>query len=152
VMFATATVFAQSDAQKSFDRLKLLSGTWQGTASEGKAVEVTFRDISGGSALISEIHAKDHPDMVSMIHFDGANKLLMTHYCSAGNQPRMLATTSADGKTITFKFVDGTNLSTEMGHMQSLVVTIPDANHHTEEWTYAKQGQEMKQFFDLHRQ
>jgi hypothetical protein len=152
-MFAATMALAQSDAQKSFDRLKVLSGNWEGTASEGKPVQVVFRDSAGGSALISEIHSQAHLDMVSMIHLDGPSKLLLTHYCSAGNQPRMQASTSADGKTITFKFIDATNLATpDAGHMQTLVVTMADANHHTEEWTFANHGQEMKEVFDLHRQ
>lgn len=153
-MFAATLTFAQSDAQKSFDQLKALGGTWEGTNSQGKPIQVTFRDTAGGSALISEIHGTDkqHEDMVSMIHMDGPAKLLMTHYCSSGNQPRMQASSSPDGKTITFKFMDATNLATpDAGHMQSLVVTMADADHHTEDWTFSGQGHEMKQFFDLHR-
>jgi hypothetical protein len=43
---------------------------------------------AGGSALMSEINGHGE-DMISMIHFDGPNRLLLTHYCTAGNQPRM---------------------------------------------------------------
>ena len=39
-----------------------------------------------------------HDDMISMLHLD-ADRLLMTHYCGAGNQPRMQAEASSDGKT-----------------------------------------------------
>ena len=61
-------------------------------------------------AVMSEIHGHGPEDMISMFHLDGPNRLLITHYCSAGNQPRMQASSSPDGKTITFTFVDATIL------------------------------------------
>ena len=98
---------------------------------------------------MSEI--KGPEDMITMFHLDN-DRLLMTHYCGAGNQPRMQATTSPDGKTITFDFVDGTNLaSPEIGHMHRMVLSLLDANHHTEEWTYSDHGKETKEVFDLRR-
>jgi len=90
-------------------------------------------------------------DMITMFNLDG-NRLLLTHYCAAGNQPRMLATASADGKTITFDFLDATNLSSpDAAHMAHVVISILDTNHHTEEWTFADHGKEMKEVFDLWR-
>jgi hypothetical protein len=151
LLIATAAL-AQTTAQKSFDQLKSLSGGWEGKGSDGKPVEVSFRDTAGGSALMSEIHGHGPENMVSMIHLDGPNRLLLTHYCGAGNQPRMLASFSPDGKTITFDFFDGTNIpSPEAGHMQRVVIAMLDANHHTELWTFKDHDQEMKEFFDLQR-
>ena len=149
---AATAAFAQSDSQKSFDQLKALSGRWEGKASNGHAVEVSFRETSGGSAVMSEIHGHGPEDMISMFNMDGPNRLLITHYCGAGNQPRMLASTSADGKTVTFTYLDATNLATpDAGHMNQLVIAIVDANHHTEDWTFLDHGKEMKEFFGLHR-
>jgi hypothetical protein len=148
----SAAAFGQSDAQKSFTQLKSLSGTWQGKNSQGMPLEVTFRDTADGSALMSEIQGHGRENMISMIHLDGPNRLMITHYCSAGNQPRMQATVSPDGKTFTFDFVDATNLATpDAGHMQRVVFTIVDADHHTEDWTFVDHGKQMKEFFDLRR-
>lgn len=153
VIFAALTVssaLAQSDAQKSFDQLKALTGSWEGTSPDGKPLLVTYRETSGGSAVLSEIQG-DH-SMISTFNLDGPNRLLMTHYCSVGNQPRMQASVSPDGKTITFGFVDATNLATpDAGHMQTMVLTVLDNNHHTEDWTFVDHGKEMKRFFDLRR-
>jgi hypothetical protein len=147
-----ATGRAQSEAQKSFNQLKTLTGTWEGKTPDGKAVEVSFRDTAGGSALMSEINGYRSEDMITMFHLDGANRLMMTHYCGAGNQPRMQASPSPDGKTLTFKFVDATNLeSPESGHMDHVVIAMLDPSHHTEEWTFTDHGKEMKQVFDLRR-
>jgi hypothetical protein len=152
LLFTATAALCQTAAQKSFDQLKSLTGTWEGKNSQGKPLKVTFRDTAGGSALMSEIVGEGHEDMISMIHLDGPDRLLLTHYCGAGNQPRMNATTSPDGKTVTFEFFDATNLATpDAGHMQRLVINMPDSNHHTEDWTFINHGKEMKQFFDLHR-
>jgi hypothetical protein len=151
LLTATAAL-SQTTAQKSFDQLKSLTGNWEGKASDGKPVEVSFRDTAGGSALMSEIHGHGPENMVSMFHLDGPNRLMLTHYCGARNQPRMTAGASPDGKTITFDFLDATNLeSPEAGHMQRVVIAMLDPNHHTEEWTFAKHGKQMKEVFDLLR-
>jgi hypothetical protein len=148
---AATAAFAQTDAQKAFASIKNMPGSWEGTAA-GHPLQVTFKVVSGGSAVLSEIIGHGPEDMVSMIHLDGANRLMMTHYCGAGNQPRMQASVSADGKTITFDYVDATNLATpDAGHMQKMVLTMLDENHHTEDWTFVDHGKEMKEFFDLHR-
>jgi hypothetical protein len=149
---ALAQSAAQSDAQKAFASIKNMPGSWEGTANNGHPLQVTFKVVSGGSAVMSEIMGHGPEDMISMIHLDGPNRLLMTHYCGAGNQPRMQASVSPDGKTITFTYFDATNLATpDAGHMQKMVLTMLDDNHHTEEWTFADHGKEMKEFFDLHR-
>src|SRR5260370_193571 len=137
---------------KLIAELKSLTGKGGGKDSEGKGVEVSFRDNAGGSALMSEINGYSSEDMITMFPLDGANRLMMTHYCGAGNQPRMQASASPDGKTLTFKFVDATNLeSPESGHMDHVVIAMLDPNHHTEEWTFTNHGKEMNQVFDLRR-
>lgn len=157
VLLAASAAIAQTSsptpAQKSFDQLRSLTGSWEGKNSKGEPLHVTFRDTAGGSALMSEILGEGHHDMVSMFNLDGPDRLMITHYCGAGNQPRMTATTSPDGKTITFDFLDATNLATpEAGHMRRVVFTIIDASHHTEDWTFAAApGKEIKELFDLHR-
>src|SRR5215469_3792962 len=149
-LLASVAAFAQSDAQSTFERLQTLNGTWEGKSSQGDPLRVTFRQTSGGTAILSELTGKGE-DMITMFHMDN-NRVLMTHYCSAGNQPRMQASMSPDGKTITFTFVDATNLATpKSGHMNSLVITMPDADHHSEDWTFAADGKEMKEHFDLTR-
>jgi hypothetical protein len=147
------TVLAETDGQMSFHQLAGLEGKWLGKGSEGQPVEVTFRMTAGGSALMSEIdgeiHGKGHENMVTMFHMDG-NRLIMTHYCGAGNQPRMKVV-SADAKSISFEFFDGTNIAPGAGHMQHVTFAQADANHHTEDWVFVDHGKEMKEFFTLER-
>jgi hypothetical protein len=146
-----AAAVAQSDAQKAFSAIKGLSGTWEGADSHGTSLQVTFKESAGGSVVMSEIHAHGE-DMVTMFHLDGPNRLMLTHYCGAGNQPRMQASVSPDGKVVTFNFFDATSLaSPDASHMTRVVLTLVDANHHTEEWTFAEHGKEDKVLFDLKR-
>jgi hypothetical protein len=149
---AATTALAQTDAQKAFTAIKNMPSTWEQKMPDGKTLQVNFKVVSGGSAVMSEILGMGKEDMISVFNMDGPNRLLLTHYCSAGNQPRMQASVSPDGKTMTFSFVDATNLATpDAGHMQSMVLTLLDENHHTEEWTFNDHGKELKEIFDLRR-
>jgi hypothetical protein len=152
VLALAAAAAAQTDAEKAFAAIKSMSGTWEGKMSEGQLARVDFKVVSGGSAVLSEILGSGPEDMISMFHLDGPNRLLVTHYCGAGNQPRMQAALSPDGKTVTFTYVDATNLATpDAGHMQRLAVTMLDNDHHIEEWTFLDHGKESKMVFDLRR-
>lgn len=149
VVFAATAVVAESDARKSFQQLAGLEGNWAGKNSQGESIEVSFRMTAGGSALMSEIHGHGSENMITMFHMDG-DRLLMTHYCSVGNQPRMKVVAS-DAKSVSFEFVDGTNIKPGDHHMQHVTFTQPDATHHTEEWTFLDHGKEMKEVFTLER-
>ena len=150
----STTAFAQSNPQKSFDTLKTLAGTWQGRVAtyppqkgmgDGSLVQVSMHVTSRGNALLHEMRAANTPDdpakydhPVTMIYLD-SNRLLLTHYCDAGNRPRMVARSSPDGKKVEFYFLDVSG-GTEHGRMDHAVFTTVDANHHTEDWTYIMPG------------
>ena len=150
----SAAAFAQSDAQKSFDKLKALAGGWEGPVTVDppqpdmnmdKPVHISLRVTSRGNALVHEMQEAgtaldptkyDHP--VTMLYLDG-DRLTLVHYCDAGNRPRMTAKVSPDGKTVEFAFLDLSG-GTEYGHMDHAVFTFVDANHHLEDWTYMMPG------------
>ncbi len=154
IVLSASVVMAGNDAHKTFDLVKSMEGNWAGKNQQGQPVEVTFRSTAGGSAIMSEIHGhdpmKDGPEnMVTMFHMDG-DRLLMTHYCGAGNQPRMKVI-SADAKSVSFEFVDGTNIAPGGGHMQTVTFSLPDADHQTEEWVFLDHGKEHRELFTLER-
>jgi len=132
--FAADTPAAQSEAQKSFDQLKTLAGTWEGTF-EGHTLHVTLRVTSMGNALIHEMKGSGPEDPITMFNLDG-DRLLLTHYCDVGNRPRMAGKMSPDGKTLEFEFLDVSG-STDNGHMQHVTFTFIDPDHHTEKWEFA---------------
>jgi hypothetical protein len=154
-----------SDAQKSFTQLKTLAGAWQGPVTVeppqpdmGSAVmQLTLRVTSRGNALVHEMKEAGTPDdpahydhPVTMLYLE-ADHLLLTHYCDAGNRPRMVARASADGKKVEFDFLDVAG-GTEYGHMHHAVFTFVDANHHIEDWTYIMPGNKpVRAHFELQR-
>ncbi|MGH9493451.1 MAG: hypothetical protein ACRD3B_00535 [Candidatus Sulfotelmatobacter sp.] len=149
---------AQSDAQKSFDKLKALSGSWEGTITttppqdevQGKSVQLSLRTTSMGNALMHEMKVAGRPDdPITMLYLDG-DRLMLTHYCDAGNRPRMVAKSSPDGKTVEFDFLDIAG-STQYGHMHHALFTMIDANHHTEDWTFMVGENAVDAHFDLQR-
>jgi hypothetical protein len=150
ILAAATLCFAAPTAQQTFNQLKALEGNWESKTPDGKMAQISFRVMANGSSLVSEISGDEN--MISVIHMD-KDRLLLTHYCAAGNQPRMQATASPDGKVITFDFVDGTNiLPSQNGHMRRLVITIADADHHSEEWVFAgNDGKDMRENFELQR-
>jgi len=149
IILSAAFVMAETDAQKSFGMLQGLEGNWSGTNQQGHPVDVSFRMTAGGSALMSEIRGHGPENMITMFHMDG-DRLLMTHYCGAGNQPRMKVV-SADAKSVSFEFMDGTNIAPGGGHMQHVTFSQPDADHQVEEWVFLDHGKEHKELFTLER-
>ena len=77
-----------------------------------------------------------------MFTVDG-DRLIATHYCSAGNQPQMVtaAITESNSKTLTFSLVRVTGLKDPGDfHNTGLKVLLEDPDHLTQEWTYLYQG------------
>ena len=122
--------------------IKALVGVWEGLVEfDGKKVptSVEMRLTGDGSAVIHVLDKGTPHEMVTMFHPDG-ERLLATHYCSAHNQPRMALVKGASASQLVFEFVDGTNIRPGDEHMQRLVLTITDADHHDETWTSGSDG------------
>jgi hypothetical protein len=173
LLFLASLAFAQSEAKpaapseadKSFDTMKSLAGKWLGGVTVdppqhemGNAnMEVSLRVTSRGNALVHEMKGATDPDdpnkydhPVTMMYREN-DQLLLTHYCDAGNRPRMAGKVSPDGKKVEFEFLDISG-SNKFGHMNHAVFTVIDANHHLEDWTYMTPGDKpIHAHFDLQR-
>ena len=160
----SAATAAPSDAQKSFDQLKTLAGVWTGPLTVDPPnpdwtrdlLWVSMRVTSRGNALVHEMKKPGTPDdptkddPITLLYMDN-DRLTLTHYCDAGNRPRMVAKASPDGKTVEFEFVDVAG-STQYGNMHHAVFTMIDANHHTEDWTFMLPGDKhIQAHMDLQR-
>ena len=78
-----------NNAEAAFARLKTLVGEWEATTNSGK-VHLSYELVSGDTALLERESSETMPSMVTVYYVDGG-RLLLTHYCMAGNQPRMQA-------------------------------------------------------------
>jgi hypothetical protein len=138
----------------TFEKLKSLEGTWTGKAGprggESSAATVTYKLTGGGSALVETLFPGTPHEMVTVYFVDGA-ELRLTHYCAAGNQPSMKLA-GADGSTLRFEFVSGTNMKLSDMHMHAASITFADPNHIVSEWTAWRDGKPAEvMVFDLKR-
>lgn len=152
VLLFAATSHGQTNANGGFEKLKSLAGNWAGTGQEEEKSATSWRLVSGGTALEETLEGVGHEQMVTIYTPDG-DRLAMTHYCTAGNQPRMetKAVTGSE-KEYTFSFTGGTNMSSpSAGHMDHLVIRIEDADHFSELWTWKENGSEKVHAFHFTR-
>jgi hypothetical protein len=151
---ATNPAKQPTTAGAAYDKLKSLTGEWEGVMNEGGQqlpATTSYRLVSGGSALMNVLGADTPHEMVTMFHMDNSD-LLVTHYCAAHNQPRFRLVPSSESNVVTFEFKDATNLaSPSTPHMVGLKVTFLDANHHYQDWTFLEDGKKSTSRFDFHR-
>jgi len=136
----------------AFDQLKSLAGDWEGKNSSGTLVKLTYKVVSNGSAVMEHLQPGKESEMITMYTLDGA-RIVVTHYCSAGNQPTMQTAPApaANGKyDFSFVRVSGTKTPDE-GHMASLSISIPDKDHLRQVWTFDDHGKSMVQTFTYTR-
>jgi hypothetical protein len=114
------------EAKAAFAKLKSLVGSWQAKATDEQKeqakkehenmpdlADVTFKLTGAGSALMETQFPGMPHEMVSVYHLDG-KELRMTHYCAAGNQPRVkLDRANSTPEELIFVFDGGTNLDPE---------------------------------------
>lgn len=134
---------AASPALKQFEALKKLAGDWVEVGADGKpttTVVSTFRVTAGDNAICETLKPGSDQEMITMYYLDGSD-LLMTHYCTLGNQPRMRAEAGKDPQTIAFKFVGSTNLKTpEDHHMHDVTLKLAGPDRIQSEWTSFMDG------------
>ncbi len=137
---ADATDGAHLKGTDAFSRLKSLVGEWEGRTDTG-SVHLSYELIAGGTALVERFTSEKEPAMLTVYHMDGS-RLLLEHYCMAGNQPRMEAVAfQPETGEITFRFVSATNLASPgQGHMHNAKMRIGDANHLVADWQFYENG------------
>lgn len=130
---------AAIDATAAYARLKNLAGNWEANTENGK-VRLNYSVIAGGMAVVEREVGEKMPEMLTVYYLDG-QRLLLTHYCMAGNQPRMEAK-SYDPATgdLKFQFLDATNLAPGAGHMHNGAFRFVDEDHLASDWQFFENG------------
>jgi hypothetical protein len=161
------TTKAGIDAKEAFARIKTLAGTWKSqTTDEQKADHaekdefhkedkpVIYKLTGAGSALMETQFPGSAHEMVSVYHLDGED-LRMTHYCAAGNQPRVkLDRANSKPDELIFVFDGGTNLDPAKDmHIHGVKITFHKDGKVTSAWDgYADGKKAMTTTFVLTRQ
>jgi len=125
----------QSDAQKAFEKMKTLAGSWEGTVM-GIPINFTIRAASSGTAILHEGNTeKGVPNHEITMFYVEEDRLIAIHYCDAGNRARLEGKMSADGNSVEFNFLDVSG-STKGGLVKRMKFTMIDANKHVVEFTF----------------
>ena len=95
-------------------KLTALEGEWTLLDENGAdtgVVGAVFRPTANGSAVSETMMPGGVHEMVNVYHADG-DRVLMTHYCAAGNQPRLEIVPAGEDR-LELRFESITNLSHE---------------------------------------
>jgi hypothetical protein len=136
------------DAKAAFEQLKTLAGEWQAESQHGRS-QVTYEVIANGSVLVERDVMPGHGEMITTYHLDG-DQLVLTHYCTAGNQPHMVAERYDRGNgQLDFGFVSAGNLRPGAGHMHNARFHLLSANRFEAAWDFVE-SDKLKFTEDLH--
>jgi hypothetical protein len=128
------------DGRAAYETLKKLAGEWQGT--DGDSGGTRFRVTAGGHTVEEIMFPGTDYEMVNMYHLSG-DELVVTHYCSSGNQPEMkLDTAASKPGDLVFAFAGGKKLDPARdNHIHGARLVI-EGDKLREEWSSWNEGKD----------
>jgi hypothetical protein len=133
----------EAEASDAFQRLRSLEGRWTGTFRMGDSVgptEVRYRLTGAGSTLEEILFAGTPHEMVTMYHRDGT-RVMLTHYCAAGNQPTMVLLPGGEPGVLRFALLRITNLSDPRApHMHDALIDVSMPGRLRTSWSHWVDG------------
>jgi hypothetical protein len=128
---------------KDFEKMKELVGIWQGTTDMGKgmvSIKATYELTSAGNAIVEKLFVGLPHEMVT-VYYDYNGKLVMTHYCSLGNQPHMELMNTGETNMLFVLSKKNSNLSSaKETHMHSLKISFDNKDTITHTWSLYEKG------------
>jgi hypothetical protein len=120
-----------------FEKIRALVGEWEATQPDGKLMRVTYEEINGGA--IEERYRSEDPMWwnMSTVYYLDNDRIIMAHYCSWGNHPRMTATVP-EGRidTLDFRFLDMARTRPDNGYMKHASIQFGDKDHFSHRWVW----------------
>lgn len=157
VFFSQATLVAQDMKEKAippeFGKIRTLVGSWKGTDPTGKPILVSYKLVSEGTAVLEMLGSEGHAESMVTVYHPDHEGMMLTHYCSMGNQPRLkLDPAKSTDSTLVFTFHDVTNmLSPDEAHIHGLTIIFRDKTHFAQQWVSMANGKEGKETFTYER-
>ena len=131
-----------------------LVGTWRLVDSKTpgeQAFRLTYRLISASSAMVESFGDPSKQITETIYHLDG-QRLLATHYCAQGNQPRLQLQTPSSDDTLEFRFLDATNLkSATASHLIRMRFKFVDSQRLIRHEIYLENGKESESRISLEK-
>jgi hypothetical protein len=153
LLFVPLFAQAADTPDTTLSPLKFLVGEWKGADAEGKAHKIAFALSSGGTSLTETLTPPDSPPMTTMYYSDG-DQLMLTHYCSLNNQPRMRAAAIKEGDKSDHLCLCGCHESQKpdrCAHAPARTIDVKDHDHFTQTWTLSKAGKDVPKVFSFER-
>ena len=142
-LFPAPEAAGREHAAAVFEKFRALAGSWKGEFGMGGQkgpMAVDYRVTGGGSAVEETLFRGTPHEMVTLYHLDGA-RMILTHYCAAGNQPTMVLVPGSDPAKPRFEFLRATNLAdAKEGHMHEADFDLSEAGRLRAKWTYWAEG------------
>ena len=140
-------LLAQNNSERAFATFKSLNGRWA-IESDGKTLPIEMRyEVGSKESIVMEQFGKE----LSVIYLDGEN-LLMTHFCNAGNQPRLRLKKVSQPGGLEFEMFDITNLKdASTPHVERIVYKVIDGRRMTLEILWKKGQSEESEKYTLSR-
>ncbi|MFG0243039.1 MAG: hypothetical protein ACF8R9_09655 [Phycisphaerales bacterium JB054] len=141
----TRTAVAADHEAAMLGPVAALAGEWTGNdPASGEDYTIEFNPTANNSAVREIMFPGTQWEMTNLYHMDG-NDLVITHYCAAGNQPRMVtskAKQTAEGTVYHFDLESVSNLRPEHDHyMGNMTLIILNDGTLREEWrSYQRDG------------
>ena len=136
---APATAAEPAPRPSALDRLKALAGEWESKDEKGTVLtRTTYEVVAAGNSVLETMTFPDGRSMLTVYHRDG-DRLMLTHFCMAGNQPRLVAKDAGpDARQLQFTYLDATNLrSADESHLSGVVFAFQDDSHFKEDLTFS---------------
>jgi len=128
---------------KAFERMKQLAGDWEASMQMGQQttkMKASYKLTSGGSVLIETSHEGASHEMVSIYHDDKNKNLVMTHYCTEHNQPKLVLT-GMDNNHLMMDLSSDSDIDTAHElHIRSVSFQFDGGDKMTQTWTSYKEG------------
>jgi len=133
----------QQKTSPEFEKMESLVGDWTGKCKMGclkdQDLLVNYKLTGGGTAVLETIAPGTPKEMTTVYHMENG-KLVMNHYCTMGNCPKMTLKKSSDNELFfEMKGNDGISSANEP-HMHALDITRKDANHISASWVMYTDG------------
>lgn len=132
------------ETSDAFSSLRRLAGSWKiehPKSAREKELRILFQVIAADSVVVETFVRNKSQPTQTMYHRDGS-RLIATHYCAQGNQPRLQLSRQSTPQQLEFEYLDATNLeSNSQSHLIHLSFDLSDAQHVRREEVYSGDGQ-----------